>query len=189
VALPLLGRHNVYNALAAVAVALELGISPAQAAASLATLAASDKRGQLIELAGATVINDCYNSNPRALDAMVDVLAGLPAERRIVVAGEMLELGPSGEELHRRCGLHMAEKGIDLLVGVRGMAQAMVEAARSAGVQALFLPSAEEAGEWLAREVHPGDSVLLKASRGVKLEAALETWKTRLGVATPPAQG
>ena len=189
VTLPLLGRHNVYNALAAVAVALELGVSPAQAAASLATLAASDKRGQLLALAGATVINDCYNSNPRALDAMVDVLAGLPAERRIVVAGEMLELGPSGEELHRRCGLHMAEKGIDLLVGVRGLAQAMVEAARSAGVQALFLPSAEEAGEWLAREVHPGDSVLLKASRGVKLEAALETWKTRLGVAAPPAQG
>jgi UDP-N-acetylmuramoyl-tripeptide--D-alanyl-D-alanine ligase len=188
VTLPLLGRHNVYNVLAAVAVALELGVSPAQAAASLATLAASDKRGQVVDLAGAIVINDCYNSNPRALDAMVDLLAGLPAERRIVVAGEMLELGPSGEELHRRCGLHMAEKGIDLLVGVRGLAQAMAEAARSAGVQALFLPSAEEAGEWLAREVHPGDSVLLKASRGVKLEAALETWKARLGVAAPPAQ-
>lgn len=188
VILPLLGRHNVYNALAAVAVALELGVAPAQAAAALATLSPSEKRGEVLQLAGATVINDCYNSNPRALDAMVDVLAALPAERRIVVAGEMLELGPSGEELHRRCGLHMAEKGIDLLVGVRGLAQAMVDAAKSAGVEALFLPSAEEAGEWLAREVHPGDSVLLKASRGVKLEAALEIWKARRGVAVPPAK-
>ena len=189
VALPLLGRHNVYNALAAVAVALESGVAPGEAAAALGTLAPSDKRGEVLELAGATVINDCYNSNPRALDAMVDVLAGLPATRRIVVAGEMLELGPSGEELHRRCGARLREKGIDLLVGVRGLAQVMVEAARAAGVEALYLASAEEAGEWLAREVRPGDSVLLKASRGVKLEAALETWKARLGVAAPPANG
>ncbi len=82
-----------------------------------------------------TVINDCYNSNPTALDAMVDTLAAMPAKRRIVVAGEMLELGPSGEELHRRSGEHIAKKGIDILVGVRGLAQSMVEAARHAGDQ------------------------------------------------------
>jgi UDP-N-acetylmuramoyl-tripeptide--D-alanyl-D-alanine ligase len=103
-------------------------------------------------------------------------MAAMPAARRIVVAGEMLELGPAGEELHRRSGQHMAEKKIDVLLGVRGLAQPMVEAARSAGMRAEFVASAEEAGEWLARETRDGDVVLLKASRGVKLEKALEKW-------------
>ena len=108
---------------------------------------------------------------------MVDALSAMPAKRRIVVAGEMLELGPTGEELHRQCGRHIAEKGIDVLVGVRGLAQPMVETAKKAGMQAEFVAGPEEAGQWLAREARNGDVVLLKASRGVRLEKALETWK------------
>ncbi len=100
-----------------------------------------------------TIINDCYNSNPTALNAMVDTLASMPAKRRIVVAGEMLELGPAGEELHRSSGRHMAKKGIDVLIGVRGLAKPMVEAAAAAGMKALFLATPEEAGEWLDRKV------------------------------------
>jgi UDP-N-acetylmuramoyl-tripeptide--D-alanyl-D-alanine ligase len=123
------------------------------------------------------VINDCYNSNPKALKAMVDALAAMKAGRRIVVAGEMLELGPTGEAMHRAAGQHVAEKKIDVLVGVRGLAQAMVEGARQAGTRSEFVVTPEEAGEWLARETRDGDVVLLKASRGVKLEKALETWK------------
>ncbi len=126
-----------------------------------------------------TVINDCYNSNPKALEAMVDALTAMPAKRRIVIAGEMLELGPAGEQMHRSAGQHIAEKKIDLLVGVRGLAESMVDAARQAGVQSEFLTSPEQAGEWLARETRDGDVVLLKASRGVKLEKALETWQAR----------
>ncbi len=105
---------------------------------------------------------------------MVRSLAKIPAQRRIVVAGEMLELGPAGEELHRASGRQMGEAGIDVLIGVRGLAQAMVEGARESGVQAEFVSTPEEAGEWLKREVKPGDVVLLKASRGVRLERALE---------------
>jgi UDP-N-acetylmuramoyl-tripeptide--D-alanyl-D-alanine ligase len=172
--LPLVGTHNIYNALAAVAVGMERGLSLAEAAGALATLAPADKRGAVVQLGNITVINDCYNSNPTALDAMVDTLAAMPAKRRIVVAGEMLELGPSGEELHRRSGQHMADKGIDILVGVRGLARPMVEAASRAGMQAEFIATPEEAGEWLVREAREGDVVLLKASRGVKLERALE---------------
>ncbi|MGH9503910.1 MAG: UDP-N-acetylmuramoyl-tripeptide--D-alanyl-D-alanine ligase [Terriglobales bacterium] len=172
--LPLVGTHNIYNALAAVATGLERGLSLSDAAGALATLAPADKRGAVLQLGNITIINDCYNSNPTALDAMVNTLASMPAKRRIVVAGEMLELGPSGEDLHRRSGRHMAEKGIDILVGVRGLARPMVEAAGRAGVKAEFVATPEEAGEWLAREVRDGDVVLLKASRGVKLERALE---------------
>jgi UDP-N-acetylmuramoyl-tripeptide--D-alanyl-D-alanine ligase len=180
--LPLVGEHNVLNALAAIAVGVERGLKPSEAVAALATLAPADKRGQVLQLGNITVINDCYNSNPKALAAMVDSLATMPAKRRIVVAGEMLELGPAAEEMHREAGVHIAEKKaekkIDVLLGVRGLAQAMVDAANQAQIRAEFVPSSEEAGKWLAREAQDGDVILLKASRGVKLEKALETWKS-----------
>jgi UDP-N-acetylmuramoyl-tripeptide--D-alanyl-D-alanine ligase len=177
--LPLVGEHNVLNALAAVAVGLERGLKPSEAVAALAGLAPADKRGEVLRLGNITVINDCYNCNPKALNAMVDALAAMAASRRIVVAGAMLELGPTEEDLHRQAGEHIAEKKIDVLVGVRGPAEAMVEAAREAGMRAEFVSTPEEAGEWLAREARDGDVVLMKASRGVKLEKALEVWKTR----------
>lgn len=176
VQLPLIGLHNVYNALAAVAVALERGITPSHAAAALASLAPQDKRGQLLDVGGVTVVNDCYNSNPKALCAMVSSFVKIPARRHLVVAGEMLELGTAAEELHRRSGAMMAENGVDVLLGVRGNARHMVETAQQAGVPAEFVETPEQAGEWLAREAAAGDAVLLKASRGVKLERALETW-------------
>ena len=177
VQLPLLGLHNVYNALAAATVGMEFGIVPSEVAQALAALSPQDKRGQLTEIAGATVINDCYNSNPKALQAMVSAFARLPAPRRIVVAGEMLELGPSGPDLHRQCGTSIAKNQIDVLLGVRGAARQMVEGALAAGMRAEFVDTPQQAGEWLAREVRPGDAVLLKASRGVKLEGALEAWR------------
>jgi UDP-N-acetylmuramoyl-tripeptide--D-alanyl-D-alanine ligase len=178
--LPLIGPHNVSNALAAVAVGMERGLTPSEAAAALATLPQADKRGQVLQLGNIIVINDCYNSNPKALNAMVDALAAMPAKRRIVVAGEMLELGPTAEQLHRQCGRYMAEQKIDALLGVRGLAEPMVEEAKKAGMRAEFVTGPEEAGAWLAREAGDGDVVLLKASRGVKLEKALDKWKEAL---------
>ncbi len=178
--LSLAGEHNVYNALAAAAAAIERGVKPSEAVEVLATLRPSEKRGQVLELGGATIINDCYNSNPRALNAMVDTLASMKADRRILVAGEMLELGATAEALHRESGRHAAEKKIDLVIGVRGLAQSLAEAACGAGAQAQFVETPEQAGEWLAREIRPGDAVLLKASRSVKLERALEVLKEKV---------
>jgi UDP-N-acetylmuramoyl-tripeptide--D-alanyl-D-alanine ligase len=169
VALKLLGRHNVHNALAAIAVGYCSQMRLSQCAHALEQLRPTEKRGSIIEWRGARIINDCYNSNPAALDAMVDALMAMPVgagNRRIVVAGEMLELGPSGPELHRACGERMRASGVDKVVGVRGLAREF------GGV---FFDSPKEAGDWLARELRPGDVVLLKASRGVKLEDALES--------------
>ena len=177
--LPLVGSHNIHNALAAIAVALEHEIALPEAVASLATMAAADKRGQVVRIGNITVINDCYNSNPKALAAMVNALADMPAKRRIVVAGEMLELGPQGEAMHTESGRHIASKGIDVLVGVRGLAEKMVDAAKQQGMRAEFLVNADAAGEWLARETREGDVVLLKASRGVQLEKALDQLSMR----------
>jgi len=175
VTLPLVGKHNVSNTLAAVAVGIEQGLTLKEAVSQLDTLMPADKRGEVVRFGNITVINDCYNSNPKALAAMVNALATMPARRRIVVAGEMLELGPQGEEMHREAGRHIAEQ-IDFLLGVRGLARPMVDAAQDRGARAEFVATPEEAGEWLRKNASDGDVILLKASRGVKLEKALELW-------------
>jgi UDP-N-acetylmuramoyl-tripeptide--D-alanyl-D-alanine ligase len=126
----------------------------------------------VIEWNEARLIDDTYNSNPRALQSMVEALRKTPARRRFVIAGEMLELGPQAEELHRAAGEGMG--GLDGVLGVRGLAASLVEGARSQGVAAEFVASPEEAGAWLRERVREGDVVLLKASRGVRLERALE---------------
>src|SRR6202789_3730718 len=135
---PLLGKHNVYNVLAAAAIALEHGITPSEIAASLPSLQPADKRGQVVQLGNITVLYDCYNSSPKALMAAVDTLVAMPGRRRIVVAGEMLELGASAEQLHQEGGLYMARAQaggrVDFLLGVRGLAKPMVEAAGEAGL-------------------------------------------------------
>jgi UDP-N-acetylmuramoyl-tripeptide--D-alanyl-D-alanine ligase len=176
VQLRLLGRHNVHNALAAIAVGLRSGMSLADCAGALEGLRAGDKRGEMSEWHGATLINDSYNSNPRALDSMVEALLAMPASgegRHIVVAGEMLELGAEGEALHAACGRRMAERGVDIVLGVRGLAEALVAGAVAGGVDAMFMATPEEAGLWLRENLRAGDAVLLKASRGVRLERAL----------------
>jgi UDP-N-acetylmuramoyl-tripeptide--D-alanyl-D-alanine ligase len=173
VRLALLGRHNIANALAAIAVGMHAGIPLARCAAAIASLKPEDKRGELIEWHGATIINDCYNSNPEALQSMIGTLAAVPAARRILVAGEMLELGRRARLLHRECGQAAAAAGIDVVIGVRGLAQEIVAGAEGAGTTAIFLETPQAAGEWLKQNLRTGDAVLLKGSRGVRLEQAL----------------
>ena len=105
---------------------------------------------------------------------MIRTLAARPAKRRILVAGEMLEMGEHGPALHAECGRAAAEAGLDLVVGVGGNAVHLAAAACTGGVAALFLPDAEAAGRWLLRNLQPGDVALVKGSRGVHLERAIE---------------
>ena len=176
--LHLLGAHNASNAMAGLAVALEAGVDLDAATAALESLTPGDKRGELIEIGGATVLNDSYNSNPEALRSMIRTLAGRPAGRRILVAGEMLELGEHGPALHAACGRAAAEAGLDLVAGVQGNAEHLAAAACTGGVAALFLPNAEAAGRWLKQNLEPGDVVLVKGSRGVHLERVIEMLRT-----------
>lgn len=179
-ALKLVGAHNALNAMAALAVAREAGVDLDAAAAALANLPPGDKRGETISLCGATILNDSYNSNPEALRSMIATLAGRPARRRILIAGEMLELGQYGPRLHAECGKAAADAGLDVVVGVRGNAEHLAAAACSAGVSSLFLPDAEAAGRWLAENLREGDVALVKGSRGVRLEGAIEVAKELL---------
>ena len=178
--LPMLGRHNASNAAAAVAVGREAGVGLAEAIAALETLTPGERRGEILSLGGATVINDSYNSNPEALKSMIAALGARVALRRILVAGEMLELGEHAAGMHAECGEAAAALGIDVVVGVRGNARYLVDAAAELGVRGVFLEDAGAAGEWLVRNLRPGDAVLVKGSRGVRLEVAIAALRKEL---------
>jgi len=173
----LIGRHNVLNILAGLAVASIYGIQPAQLTGVVKELAAGQMRGQRILHDGILILNDCYNSNPDAARVMLDVLRETPAKRRIAVLGEMLELGRWSESLHRDVGRYVARSGIDVLVGIRGAACSLVDAAMEAGQAvdaAFFFPEAAQAGDYLRRIARQGDVILMKGSRGTHVEQALE---------------
>ena len=183
--LPLIGRHNVMNALAALAAASVWGIGAGEAKKVFATLQPADKRGEVVHFdEGFVVINDTYNSSPTALDALSDLLANSSIyHRRILAAGEMLELGVSSPELHRESGRHAAmtrgsgTSGIDWIIGVQGDAAEIVKGAVAVGLpkdRTRFFATSDEAANFLTEFIAEGDVLLLKGSRGVKMEKILE---------------
>ncbi len=184
--LHMLGAHNALNAMAGLAVAREAGVAIEAAMAALSSLTAGDKRGQILEIGGATILNDSYNSNPEALRSMIRTLAARPsAGRRILVAGEMLEMGEHGPALHLACGREAAEAGLDLVVAVQGNAEHLATAACAGGVPAVFLRDADAAGVWLTQNLRTGDVVLVKGSRGVHLERAIEAARNHFSTPEP----
>lgn len=183
--LPMPGRHNLLNALAASAVAHRFGMGAVEIAEALATAAPSQMRGEVLRFReGFTVLDDSYNSNPRSLLAMAEAVAqgGESVRRRIVVAGEMRELGADSAEIHRETGREVAGIGPDVLWGVEGHARELIEGAREAGMteaNAAFFENSEEAAAALAAFVRAGDLVLVKGSRGVHTEKVIERLKER----------
>jgi UDP-N-acetylmuramoyl-tripeptide--D-alanyl-D-alanine ligase len=185
--LPMTGRHNLMNALAATAVATCFEIAPGQIAAALKTATAPKMRGEVLDFAaGFRVIDDSYNSNPRSLLNMVRTMieAGKTSKRRIVVAGEMLELGPDAPSLHREAGREIARAGIDILWGVRGLATEIVAGAKEAGMkQTEFFESSEDVAVAVNQEVREGDLVLIKGSRGVATDKIVTSLRKRFPLA------
>ena len=171
------GRIGVSNILAAIAVARAMGIAPGKLTDAVRALAPGKMRGERARVRGITVLNDCYNSNPDAARAMLEVLRVQPARRRIAVLGEMLELGRWAEPLHRDVGRYAAQCGISVLVGIRGAASHMVDEAKKAGMAdsaAYFFAKPEDAGDLVREIAVEGDVVLFKGSRGTRVERALE---------------
>jgi len=183
-ALPLGGIHYVWNALPAIALADHYRIPMEQVIESLGHLKQTQMRGQILRFTeGFTVIDDSYNSNPRALARMIETLSQVPSfERRVLVAGEMLELGPESAALHRECGAWAAEHAVDVVIGVQGSAAELVRGAIERGFDernTRFFAQAEAAADFVADTVRRGDLVLIKGSRGVRLEKVVQALQTR----------
>jgi UDP-N-acetylmuramoyl-tripeptide--D-alanyl-D-alanine ligase len=139
-------------------------------------------RGEVLHFEdGFGVVNDSYNSNPAALETMISFLKRVPGyKRKILVAGEMLELGPRSQQYHRDCGSLAARCGLDVIVGIRGQAQFLVNESRALGYdnsRAIFFENVDEAGEWLSQNVRARDLILVKGSRGVRTELTIEILK------------
>jgi UDP-N-acetylmuramoyl-tripeptide--D-alanyl-D-alanine ligase len=181
------GRHNLSNALAASAVGTAFSISPEEIAAALKTAQPPKMRGEVFDFAaGFTVIDDSYNSNPRSLLNMVRTMSegGRGRKRLVVIAGEMLELGPDEVSLHRDVGREIASSGIDVLWGVRGLGKEIVAGASDAGLAATrFFDSSDEVADELIREVKEGDLILVKGSRGVATDRIVKALRERFPLA------
>jgi UDP-N-acetylmuramoyl-tripeptide--D-alanyl-D-alanine ligase len=170
------GQHNVSNILAGLAVASVFNIEFRKLAEHVAKLVPGEMRGGRRTWRGVTILDDCYNSNPEAARSMIDVLRDEPGERRIAVLGEMLELGQMSETLHREVGRYAADRGVDVLIGIHGASEAMIDEAQCAGLDqrtTFFFEEPEDAGLFLRDFVRTGDVVLFKGSRGTHVERAL----------------
>ena len=191
------GRHSVENALAALAAASVWGLTAADAANVLRNIKVGEMRGRLLQFAaGFALINDSYNSNPVALEAMIELLANTGDaktgiyRRRILAAGEMLELGPDSAKLHREAGRCAASRKLDCVVAVQGNAVEIVNGAIEAGMsapQAHFFDDSTAAAAFLADFVRPGDLLLVKGSRGVKMERIVEALHAKYPLADEEA--
>jgi len=181
--IPLAGTHYVVNALPAIALGHLYGLAPERIVETLSRLEATSMRGRILRFSeGFTVIDDSYNSNPEALKSMIEVLSRLPKfQRRILVAGEMLELGTASKSLHHECGVFAARAQLDEIIGVRGDAREIVRAACESGMndkQARFFQDVAEVSDFLKKEMRDGDLVLIKGSRGVHMETVIEDMRS-----------
>ncbi len=176
----LAGQHNVSNILAGLAVARCFDLDLETLVNSVAGLKPGKMRGQRKLWRGITILDDSYNSNPEAARHMIDVLRAEPAVRHIAVLGEMLELGMASTRLHQELGIYVAELGVDVLIGVQGHAQNIVEAAVRVKpqIRAEFFKDAQSAGEFVRDFVQAGDAILFKGSRGTHVEIALATMES-----------
>jgi UDP-N-acetylmuramoyl-tripeptide--D-alanyl-D-alanine ligase len=172
------GMHNILNALAAAAVGHVMGLGPAMIAEGLARFRPAAMRSQVLTVGGIRIINDCYNANPASMKAAIDLLLALGAgARSVAVLGDMLELGPSSPALHREIGAYLAGRGVTHLIACGELGRHLADGALGAGMAAERVahePDAARAGAALRALAQEGDVVLVKASRGMKMEQAVE---------------
>ncbi len=180
---PFVGRHFLYDLAAAIAVALAFELTPEQVCEGVPRLTPLSMRGKIHQLdrrngVPVTIWDDSYNSSPSAVEIVLETVADLQEFRRkILVLGEMLELGPESPQLHRRVGRAAARTRPDLLIAVGGKGSHIVEGAVQAGLSAqnaVQFESSEEAAEYLAGVVHGGDFLLVKGSRGVQMDRVVQ---------------
>lgn len=175
--IPVIGRHNLVDALAAYSAATRLGLDPVHAAAALADYKSTGMRQHMVEHQGVKVIEDCYNASPDSMRAALAMFRQVPAQHRFALLGDMLELGDFSEQAHQEVGELAARSGLTALFTYGGkMACRIATAAREKGLAAQYFTSAEDAANAICKTVHAGDALLAKASRGIALEKILRMY-------------
>jgi len=183
--MPLLGEHNAMNALMAIGVAKRLGVTDEQISAGLLKVTAAEMRLEPTTIGSWSIINDCYNANPSSMEAALKTFARLTGGkggkgkggRRVVILGDMLELGPSSEAMHRSIGAMVAAWEFDLFLAIGPAMRFAADVAEAAGVAVRRFPDTAAARAGLMKEIKAGDRLLLKGSRGMALETLLTTLK------------
>lgn len=175
--IPVIGRHNVYNACAAFICGGLAGVTPAEAIEGLKNYVPDERRQKIIDKDGVTLISDCYNASPDSIRASLSVLRQIPCKgKRIAVLGDMFELGDYAKKAHTDCGAAVAENGIDMLFALGNNAAYYIEGASDASdkVDARKYDDKDSLAADLKSVLAPGDAVLFKASRGMKMEEVVE---------------
>lgn len=175
VAVPAVGRHNVYNALAAIAMGISLGLNCQEIREGLATFQASGMRFHIEKKADYTLINDAYNASPMSMAAAIATLAEIAGGRKVAVLGDMLELGSIAEEAHRHVGELLVQHKVDIVITVGELAGNIAAAAHDGGVKTVVAcENHAQAKEKLQKLLVSNDTILIKGSRGMKMENIVE---------------
>lgn len=173
--LPMMGRHNVYNALAAIAAGYALGLSSEEIHNGLLHSEAAKMRFEVQQKNGMKIVNDAYNASPMSMTAAINTLSEIAEGRKIAVMGDMLELGAAASEAHHRVGTELAEKGFAAVVTCGDMGAKIAAGAEEGGIREVFrCASHEEAADVLKKILRPGDHVLFKGSRGMQMEKIID---------------
>ena len=185
---PLPGRHNVENAACAIAVAVALGIDLERAARGLARTRAVANRSEVRELGGRHLLADYYNANPASMRAAISTLDDLAGDRgRVAVLGDMLELGPTEEDEHEKLGEVLAAARVDSVIALGDLGPVIARGAREAGLSRIEVTDdPAQAARVLADWTQAGDWVLVKASRGVRLERVVDAFLTLTSAGETP---
>ncbi len=172
---PIIGRHNVSNALAAIAAGLSVNLSIEEIQRGISNLTATKMRLEIIQRKNFTIVNDAYNASPASMEAAIKTVAEIYSGRKIAVLGDMLELGAISEKVHRAVGKQLVENNFETLIAFGELGKFIAAGAKDAGLKNIFtVDTHKDAAKKILEIVQAGDTVLFKASHGMHLEKILE---------------
>ena len=173
--IPMLGRHNVSNALAAIAAGYAVGLTVPDVQRGFATLTTTKMRFEVIRRDGLTIVNDAYNASPASMRMAIRTAAEIYGGKKFAVLGDMLELGSLSERLHREIGAELVENKFDTLIAIGKLGKFIADGARDAGLENVYaVDSHEDAAKKILELVRDGDTILFKASHAMHMEKIIE---------------
>lgn len=178
VKVPVPGEHNVYNALSAICMGREFGVSVEDAVLGIKNFELTKMRMAVEEHEGITIINDCYNASPDSIKAAVEVLRGMESDKKIAVLGDILEMGDFAKDAHYNLGAEIAKSGIDCVITAGENMKHLAQGVRDGGMKnVISFDKTLEVCNFVKDKIKAGDAVLIKASRGMRFEEVYNTIK------------